>query len=369
MITARQFEGMMDEIAPLRYSYDWDNSGMTILTHPAVERVLICLDVTEQVIAEAVEKGCDTILSHHPLIFKGIKKLRQDQPVQTLCIQAIQAGLNLYAAHTSYDCAPLGINYSRMQALGLEKGALLAEEGRDHCYKVVVYVPAGEREAVRRALFEAGAGSFGNYEEVSYEMEGRGRFTPTAQAHPAIGAAGRPETVEETRVEVLCREQALAAVVQAAREAHPYEEPVIDVYRLERPCEPYGIGMLGELPQAMEAEAFARYVKERLGAASVKTGGAMGPVKRVACVGGAAGEYFALAKKQGADAFVVGEAKYNHFLDARDCGILLVEAGHYDTEKTFVEAMKEGLQNYCNRVQYNIAVIASEYGSRPYSVY
>ena len=301
MITARQFEGMMDEIAPLRYSYDWDNSGMTILTHPAVERVLICLDVTEQVIAEAVEKGCDTILSHHPLIFKGIKKLRQDQPVQTLCIQAIQAGLNLYAAHTSYDCAPLG--------------------------------------------------------------------TPTAQAHPAIGAAGRPETVEETRVEVLCREQALAAVVQAAREAHPYEEPVIDVYRLERPCEPYGIGMLGELPQAMEAEAFARYVKERLGAASVKTGGAMGPVKRVACVGGAAGEYFALAKKQGADAFVVGEAKYNHFLDARDCGILLVEAGHYDTEKTFVEAMKEGLQNYCNRVQYNIAVIASEYGSRPYSVY
>lgn len=366
---AKEFEIIMDEIAPLRYSYEWDNSGMTILTHDKVEKVLVSLDVTEEVVAEAVERGCDTILSHHPLIFKGIKGLKIGAPVENCCIKAVQAGLNLYAAHTSYDCAPMGINYGLAKALDLRDTALLCQEGADALYKVVVFAPRSGSDAVRQAMFQAGAGAMGNYQEASYETQGHGRFTPLKGASPAIGQVGRPEAVEETRIEVLCGQANLEQVVQAAKAAHAYEEPAVDAYQLALPKKPFGIGMIGNLGKEMEPEAFAAYVKKRLDAAAVNLGGCLQKVRRVACVGGAGGEFFSLAKKLGADALVVGEAKYNHFLDAKASGILMAEAGHYDTEKTFVPTMIEGLQNASNRVQYNIVAFASKSGFRPYAVY
>lgn len=261
-ITLEQFEGMMNELAPLAYAYDWDNSGTTLATHEKITRVLVCVDVTRAVLEEAVRKDCDTVLSHHPLLFSAVKTLHYMHPVTGLALYAAAHGLNLYAAHTSCDCAPGGVNTALANALRLiNTQVLLPQPG----------------------------------------MEG-------------------------------------------------------------------GLGMVGELPREMDAAALAEHVKQALSARGVRFGAYAGKISRLAVIGGAAGEFFLEARAAGAQALLVGEAKYNHYLDAAQAGVLLLEAGHYETEAGFVRTMCEGLQMRANALQYKLNVEASEVTSPPYNV-
>lgn len=365
----KQFCSAVEQFAPLEYAYDWDNSGMTLALHDEIKRILVCLDVTEQVIAEAVEQRCDTIVSHHPLVFRAVKKFDRSDPVGGVLIAAIQHGINLYAAHTSFDCAPGGINDALAQQLGLENIALLQAEKDEHFCKVVAFAPPAFREQVESAMFEAGAGSIGKYyDKTSFIVEGNGFFRPLEGAKPAIGAIGKREKVAEARIECICPMRIAQKVLAAAQAAHPYEQPVIDVYPLALPKRQIGIGSVGDLPVAMQAGELAQLVRERLNAPSIKLADAKRPIQRVACVGGAGGEFYEAANRAGAQALITGEAKYNHFIEAKARGISLIEAGHFDTEAVFVQTMMKGLQKIFFAVQYNVDVIASVQGTRPYSV-
>ena len=367
-ISMKRLEKVMNRIAPLRYAYDWDNSGATIVTHDQVNRILLCLDVTEDVLEEAVEGRFDTVLSHHPLIFKPLKKLVPEDPIGALALKAVANGINLYAAHTSFDCAPGGINDLLADALMLRNKRLFLKEKAERYKKIVVFAPFDDENAVKQAMFDAGAGKQGEYSSVSFSTVGTGEFLPTMFARPAIGRGGVMEQVEELRIECFCPAEIADRVAAAARSAHSYEEPVIDVYDLDYPRNDVGLGVVGELVAPMSAESFAKYVKKRLGAASVRYSGNSGRISSVACVGGSGGEFFQEAKKMGIDALVTGEAKYNHFIDAKASGIVLVEAGHYDTERAFMGAMMKHLQKAFNDVQCNISMSVSLNGGRPYDI-
>lgn len=367
-IELKQLEELIEHLAPARYAYDWDNSGVTIETHGSVGKALVCLDVTEETIGMALAEGCDTIVSHHPLLFRAVKKLRTGDPVTGLAIRAIEMGLNLIAVHTPFDLAPDGINGALADRIGLGQREPFAVEQRERCAKVTVFAPRAEEREIKEAMFAAGAGRQGQYARAAFCSEGRGSFLPLAGAHPARGNVGEEEQVEEVRIEVMCPAELAAQVAAAARAAHSYEQPAIDVMLLDAPAEAVSLGVIGNLPEAVAPDAFAALVRDALGAQAVKTGGAARPVRRVACIGGAAGEYFAQAAHMGADAFVVGEAKYNHFLEAKRAGILLVEAGHYHTESAFVKTMCDGLQKRAHALQYKIEFVAAENVTIPYQM-
>lgn len=361
-----ELEKLIEEIAPLELAMDWDNSGTTLAQHDNIERILVALDVTRDVLEEATSLKCDTILSHHPLVFHGFKRLDRQDPVGGLVLEAVRRGVNLYAAHTSCDCAPKGVNWHFAEQLGLKNLHILEPADQVDVYKLAVFAPVAAAALVKQAIFDAGAGELGNYRCVSFTTPGVGEFLPGKHAHPAIGTPGVPESVEEVRIECLCPRKRLNQVLSAILREHPYEEPAIDVYPLAYPNTQGGLGIIGDLDVKMDASSFASYVKAKLGAACVKWGGVNRPISRVAVVGGSAGEYFSLAAQLGADAFVTGEAKYNHFLDAKEQGILLVEAGHYDTEVCFVHFMAQGLQKRLDALQYKVSVMESRLGQRPY---
>lgn len=358
----------MEELAPLRYAYDWDNSGVNLYLHDDVERILVCLEVTPAVVEEAAALGCDTIVCHHPMVFRPIKGLRKANPVENLVLAAVQARCNVYAAHTSFDCAPKGMNAVLADKLGLTRQRLLAQERTDGFCKIVVFVPQEAAEKVKEALFSAGAGGAGAYSRVSFSAPGTGEFFPGAGSHPARGRAGSLEQVPELRIECMCPEGLAEKAAAAAREAHPYEEPAIDIIPLAYPKTPVGIGVVGELLEEMPLADFLAMAKEKLEAPLIRFSGSAETVRRIACVGGAGGEFFPEARRAGADVLLTGEAKYNHFADAAAMGIVLAEAGHYDTEKGFVDAVSHYLQKRINRVQYIVHVHSSRKGERPYRV-
>lgn len=368
MISFKKLEKIMDRTAPLRYAYEWDNSGPTIVTHDSVKKILLAVDVTDDVVDEAIECGCDTIISHHPLIFKPIKKLLPDDPTGSIVLKAVEHGLNLYAAHTSFDCANGGINDLLADDLMLKNKRLFIRETSDRWKKIVVFAPLDDEDKVKEALFEAGAGKQGDYSCVSFTAMGTGEFLPNMFAKPAIGRRGVKEEVEECRIECFCPAYLADEAVRAVKAVHSYEEPAIDVYDLDYPRTDAGLGMVGELVAPMDTESFVGYVKKRLGAAAVRFSGDCGRISTVACVGGSGGELFKEAKAAGADALVTGEAKYNHFIDAAASGIVLVEAGHYDTERAFTAAMMKHLQKAFNEVQCNTGLYVSMRGMRPYDI-
>lgn len=264
-ISAKKFSELVERIAPLSCAYDWDNSGMTLYQHDCVERVFVCLDITEETLREAAERGCDTILSHHPLLFSAQKKFSCAAPVDQLFLQAVHAGLNLYAAHTSYDCAPGGMNEQLAKLLGLEERRPLAAQSWDE----------------------------------------------------------RGEVISS-------------------------------------------IGVIGVYEQPLAPTEFAEKVKKVLELSVLRMADSGRQIRKVACVGGAGSEFLAEAARAGADAFLTGEVKHNYYAEAQVLGITLAEAGHYDTEKIFVRAMCEGLQNAQNELNSKIEVMCPQREKRPY---
>ncbi|MBQ9941447.1 MAG: Nif3-like dinuclear metal center hexameric protein [Christensenellaceae bacterium] len=362
----KQLTKLVEELAPLRYAYEWDNSGEQVRMHGGCEKLLICLEVTQKTLDEAIALGCDAILCHHPLLFKPVKKLDAAHPVTSLVLKAAAHGINIYAAHTSCDCAPGGVNKALADKLGIIEQKLFVKEGSEPFYKIVVFVPEDAQQAVRDALAEAGAAAFGSYEKVFFAAKGEGGFLPKEGANPAIGQTGREERVAEVRLECMCSGEKLSAAVAAARGAHPYEAPAIDIIALEQPAEGRGIGVMGRLEKPLARAEFLHAVKAALDAPLVRAAGGKDVISTVACIGGSGGDAFAAAAAMGVDALVTGEVKYNHFIDAAACGVLLAEAGHFDTEKYFVNIMAEHLQKRANELQYKIRICCSLAGERPY---
>lgn len=324
----------------------WDNSGLQ-LGSPADEckGVLVCLDVTPAIVDEAMKLGCNLIVSHHPLFFKPVKRLTGSTPAGAAALNAIAAGITIYSSHTAADSTRGGVSYILAKKLGIKPLRTLAPlEGQ--LVSLRVTVPRDRAMEVQAALFDAGAGALGRYDCCSYSTEGTGTFRPLPGSNPAIGHAGEAETVDETEISVVLTADIMGRVEQALLETHPYEMPAYQFTPMLNTISDMGLGIYGtlEADEPMTQLQFAEHVKKALGCQGVRTT-AIDPdpelrIRRVAVCGGAGGEFIGRAAAMGAQAYVTADVRYHDFADYRG-RILVVDAGHFDTEAPVKEAMAE----------------------------
>lgn len=340
MYTLGDVLAVLNGIAPFDLAEDWDNAGLLIggRGDPAT-RILLALDVGDKVAEEAAEWKADLIVTHHPAIFRPIKRVDSGDIVY----QLIKQGIGVISAHTNLDAAEGGVNDCLASCLKLTNIRLLDPQDRKRHCKIVAYVPEASSEAVYNAMTEAGAGSLGGYKGCAFSQAGEGRFLPLPGSRPAVGQIGELERVREIRLEMLVEKSLLPSVLDAMKRAHPYEVPAYDVFE-ELAVEPVALGRLGELEQALEPEGFAAYVKERLGVGGLAYAPGSRPVKRVAVFGGAGSDSMYGAAAAGVDALVTSEVKHHQWLDAARLGITLLDGSHYATERVVLEPLGESLR-------------------------
>ncbi len=345
MTTVRDILDAVDRLAPWRLAESWDNVGLLLGEAAAeVRRVLLCLDVTDAVCDEAEEAGAEVLLAHHPLIFQPVKRLTADSPTGRLALRLARQGRAVIAAHTNLDAAEGGLADLLAGRLGLSETAPLAPAPLAPApasprYKVVVYVPEAALEAVARAAFQAGAGRVGAYTETAFVTAGTGRYRPGQGARPAEGEVGKTNRVAERRLETVAGQEHLGAVLAAVCRVHPYEEPVIDCYRLEGPPARAGLGRVGPINDSRTLADLADTTKEALGGERVRLAGdPAAPVVRAAVVTGSGGGMAEALVRAGCRAYVTGELKYHDLSDLAARGIGVILGGHWRTERAALEA-------------------------------
>ncbi|HZT81185.1 MAG TPA: Nif3-like dinuclear metal center hexameric protein [Gemmataceae bacterium] len=346
MLTVAAVVDHLERFAPQALAADWDNVGLLLGDRAAeVRRVLTCLTLTPEVAAEAVEFGAQLIVTHHPILFRPVKRLTTASPEGRTLLSLVRAGVSVYSPHTAFDNTAGGINEALARRLGLtELAPLRRREGPRQC-KVVVFVPDADLGRVSDAMFAAGAGHIGQYSQCSFRLAGTGTFFGSDAANPAVGQKGRREEVSEWRLEAVCPEAAVDRVVAALRQAHSYEEPAYDVYPLRPATSPLGEGRVGRLPRPVPLAELAAAVKSTLNAGMVQVvGDAAKPAERVAVACGAAGEFLADAVRARADVFLTGEMRFHDYLAAHAQGVALLLPGHYATERFGIEELAARLK-------------------------
>jgi dinuclear metal center YbgI/SA1388 family protein len=336
----------LDRFAPPPLAADWDNVGLLLGDGTAeAQRVLTCLTVAPAVVAEAVAERVDLIVTHHPVLFRGAKQLSTASAEGRLLWPLARAGVAVYSPHTAFDNTAGGINDSLARRIGLTGVVPLRRRDSGRQCKVVVFVPDADLSKLSDAMFAAGAGVIGQYEQCSFRLPGTGTFYGTESTNPAVGTKGRREDVSEWRLEVVCPEAAVGGVVAAMRAVHSYEEPAFDVYPLKPLPGPIGEGRVGELPTAMPLRELAAKVRRELSAGATQVVGDAGrAVSRVAIACGAAGEFLPDAVRAKADVFLTGEMRFHDYLSAEAQEIALILPGHYATERPAVEDLAARLQ-------------------------
>jgi dinuclear metal center YbgI/SA1388 family protein len=340
---------LLERFAPLHLAAEWDNVGLLLGDRAArVQRVMTCLTLTPDVAEEAIESKVRLIVTHHPILFRPLKRLTAAHPEGRMLMALIRAGIAVYSPHTAFDNTTGGINDILARRLALtEVVPLRKHEGPRQC-KVVVFVPDADLARVSDALFAAGAGHIGQYSQCSYRLSGTGTFFGSDATNPTVGQKGRREEVSEWRLEVVCPEAGVERVLAALRRAHSYEEPAFDVYPLRPGVSPLGEGRLGKLPQPMPLRDLAQTVKTTLSAAAVQTVGNLdSPVQRLGIVCGAGGELLSEVLRARADVFLTGELRFHDYLNARSQDLALCLPGHYATERIGVEELAELILEKC----------------------
>lgn len=360
-MTVREIVDYLDAFAPLSLQEDYDNAGLLAGDSALVCTGALCtLDVTEQVVSEAVQKGCNLIIAHHPLIFRGLKKITGGNQVEDTLLLALKNEIAIYASHTNLDNLIHGVNGRIADRVGLVSRKVLAPR-RGTLKKLYTFVPPAHLDAVRQALFAAGAGNISDYSECSFVSPGRGTFRPGEQSDPFIGTRGNREEVEELKVEVILPAYLEDQVLRALFDSHPYEEVAYDIVNLANGHEGTGSGLVGELPAAMEATDFLALLAERFSLELVRHGPVTGkPVKRVAVCGGAGSFLIPMALSARADAFVTADLKYHEF-PGGEGRMLLCDIGHFESEQFTVALLAEILEQKFP----TFAVLKSEIKTNP----
>lgn len=351
---------MLEGWAPLALQEDYDNAGLLVGDRQMpVSGVLVSLDLTESVIDEALARGCNVVVSHHPVIFGKLKRLTESNYVERSVAKAIRSGVALYAIHTNLDHLQAGVSARMAAELGLINGRVLQPK-KGILRTLVTYVPHAQLEQVREALFAAGAGHVGNYAKASFGSEGTGTFLPGETANPFSGERGRLQLEPETRLELLYPFWRENAVLAALFAAHPYEEVAYNLLPLANATSDYGAGYLAELPQPMQAFDFLNLLKVRFGGTVRYTEPTSNSVRKIALCGGSGSFLLPDAIRAGADVLVTADFKYHQFFDA-DGRILIADLGHYETE----QFTKDLIANYLSEKFTTFAVLISETKTNP----
>jgi len=328
----------LDRFAPPGHAADWDNVGLLVgdSSKPA-DRIMTCLTITPDVVSEAVDERVEMFVTHHPVLFRGAKRLTSTSSEGRLLLPLIQANIAVYSPHTAFDNCRGGINDGLCSRLGLTNVTPLRKRDGKREFKLVVFVPTAELSKVSDAMFAAGAGHIGPYEQCSFRLPGVGTFLGTEGTNPTLGERGRREEVSEFRLEVVVPEGKVDVVISAMRSAHSYEEPAFDVYPL-RPGPSGGDGRIGDLPEPVALGEIVQRMKVQLRSATMQfVGDPMKPVTRIGVACGAAGEFLKDALKAGADAFLTGEMRFHDLLTAEAEGVGVILPGHYASERPGVE--------------------------------
>lgn len=324
----------LEQVAPLPLQESYDNCGLIVGDASAeCTGALLCVDATEERVAEAVDRGCNLIVSHHPVIFKGLKRLTGRTPAERTVIAAIKAGVAIYACHTCLDNAPKGVSAMMADMLGLRGQRILVPQ-TDRSLKLTVYVPRAYADAVRLALFDAGAGHQGSYDCCSYSSEGKGTFRALDGAKPFVGNIMSLHTEPEERVEVLIPSYLRSACEKAIRGSHPYEQPAYEFTEVIAGVADTGCGITALLPEPMTPRQLADHVKAVFGSPVARCSrypeDAL--IERVALCGGSGASFLPDAIASGAQAYITSDTKYHDFADAAQT-IFIVDIGHYESEK------------------------------------
>lgn len=341
-MTVGQVAAFLDRRFPRAYAEDFDNTGL-LCGEPEseVSGVLVAHDALESVVDEAVERGLNMIVAYHPIIFKGLKSLTGRNYVERSVIKALRSHVAIYAVHTALDNYKDGVSALTARALGLRDLQVLIPQ-EDNLRVLVTYVPHAQAGSLRAALFAAGAGVIGNYDSCSYNVEGYGTFRPLEGAQPFVGERGKVHREPETRVSVVFPRHLTGAVEQALRQAHPYEEPAYEIYSTVNRHPEIGIGTLGRLPEPVAEQEFLDRVKEVLQTPVLRHSALRNKsVERVAVVGGSGAFAIGAARNAEADVLLTGDLKYHDFFEGEET-LLLVDAGHYETER-FVKGYLAGV--------------------------
>jgi dinuclear metal center YbgI/SA1388 family protein len=338
MTTVADVTRWLEDFAPSRLAESWDNVGL-LWGDPevAIERVMTCLTVTAETALEAVREQAGLIVSHHPVLFRETKRIRADLPSTAPLWALGRAGVAIASPHTAFDSAADGINEGLCRRLGLLDIVPIRPIAAPSSFKIVVFTPEADREAVLAAAFAAGAGRIGDYTECSFAIPGQGTFFGGENTNPTVGRRGRRETVEELRLEMVCPEDRLATVLAAIRAGHSYEEPAVDVFPLS-PTSTIGAGRIGRLAVPRSLGELARSATRALGVTTIHAAGDLeSRVERVAVACGAGDDFLGDALQLGAHVLLTGEARFHRALEARAAGIGLLVAGHHATERPGVE--------------------------------
>lgn len=342
----------LEKLAPKYMAESWDNVGLLVGDEEKeVKRIMLALDATPDVIDEAVNNKIDLIITHHPLIFKGLKQVNNKSVLGKSILKMIQNNVALYSAHTNLDMASGGTNDAIASLLGLEHVKVLKAEGFNYYKKLVVYVPATHSQQVADAMCKAGAGHIGNYSHCTFNTKGIGTFQPLEGTDPFIGEQGKVENVEEIRIETIVRSAEVGHIINEMIKAHPYEEVAYDIYALDKKDMAYGIGRTGQLVEEMTLESFATFVKDKLGLEYIQyIGHKNKKVKTIAFCTGSAIQYMKDAKKHKADVYMTGDIKYHDAQDALFEGINLINASHFGTEVLVLPFLKDYLGKHFEKL-------------------
>ena len=330
----------IEQVAPLYLQEDFDNAGMQVGDpNSEITGVVLCTDVREDIVDEAISLGANLIISHHPLIFHAIKKITGRSYVERIIAKALKHDITIYCAHTNMDNCRGGVNFKMAEKLGL-KNVQVLDPQKGTLRKVVVYVPTAQAAEVEQAMFDAGAGRLGDYEHCSYRLDGEGRYRAVEGAHPFAGEVGESHMEPETRVEVLVHKAKCGAVLAAMLKAHPYEEPAFDVIALDNADRYSGSGVIGDI-EPMDALDFLEMLKPTFEVHTVRySGNTNKNVQRIALCGGAGSFLAGAAMAQGADVFVSGDMKYHEFM-GNEQRIILADIGHWESEHYTKEIFRD----------------------------
>jgi dinuclear metal center YbgI/SA1388 family protein len=344
-VAIREIVDYLQELAPPRLQENYDNSGVVVGDiGQGCTGILVCLDSIESVIDEAIEKGCNLVIAHHPIVFSGLKSLTGKTYIERVVLKAIKNDIVIFSIHTNLDNVIEGVNGVMAKVLGLKNVSVLAPKTAV-LRKLSVFVPITHSEEVKSALFKAGAGHIGNYSECSFTVEGKGTFKAEKEANPYVGQLNERHTEAECKIEVVLPFYKEGQVIEALLKAHPYEEVAYDLFDLRNVSTQIGAGIVGELEQEIELNEFLQHIKRTFSVSMLRyTAIEQKKVKRIAYCGGSGSFLISESIQKKADIFITADVKYHQFFDAEN-KLCLVDIGHYESEfliiKFLVDKLKE----------------------------
>ncbi|GAB4155611.1 MAG: Nif3-like dinuclear metal center hexameric protein [Winogradskyella sp.] len=360
-MTVQDVINKLQDLAPLNYAEDFDNVGLLVGDkNQNVSGILVTLDTLEAVVDEAIENNCNLIVSFHPIVFKGLKKLTGKTYVERVVIKAIKYNIAIFSIHTALDNAFQGVNSIICNQLELQnKKILIPQSGT--LKKLQTYVPKDYAESLRTALFEAGAGNIGNYDSCSFNLQGTGTYRGNEDSNPSVGEAGKFHEENETLISVVFQRHNQSKIVSALFNVHPYEEVAYEITTLDNTNQYIGMGMIGELKTEMNELDCLNYIKSKMNTECLRHSKLLDkPIKKIAVLGGSGSFAIGAAKAAGAQLFVTADLKYHDFFSAEN-DLVLADIGHYESE----QFTKSFLVDYLSKKITNFAVVLSKTNTNP----